>query len=243
MNEVSALMDERQLLGQINERVVLVVNGDPAELESLSELISIKYRTLQATNADEALRLATSELPDVILIDSASQFVDEIACCARLRSSQVVRQIPIVLLVDPSDQDRRLQAFESGADDVILKPCRTKELFVRLQAKMRREAERIARAAELQCGNLAINSSRMLVTVQGRHVALSVLEFRLLRYFVMNRGTVLSRQKILNAVWGNVVVTDRTVDTHVVSLRKKIRECSHKINTVFGAGYVFELQP
>jgi DNA-binding response OmpR family regulator len=173
--------------------------------------------------------------------------MDGITVCEKLRSSEITRHIPIVILSGVADVDQRIKVFLTGADDFVTKPFRIKELAARVESKLRRVREveegmlQPDRSPEkITCGNLTLDSSKIEVSINGKVVPLSVLEFNLLRFIVVNADRVISRETILQNVWKDAVVTDRTVDTHIACIRKKLKDFDHVISTIYGAGYILK---
>ncbi|MDZ4082888.1 MAG: response regulator transcription factor, partial [Bdellovibrionales bacterium] len=122
--------------------------------------------------------------------------------------------------------------------DYVIKSARPRELVARVVAKIRRLEEQVDEPDIMTCGNLILNAARLEATVEDKTIPLSVLEFNLLRFFVLNKDRVVSRQQILEGVWKDAVVSNRTIDTHMVYLRKKLAGFSHTLATVYGAGYI-----
>jgi DNA-binding response OmpR family regulator len=127
-----------------------------------------------------------------------------------------------------------------GADDVIKKLVRPRELLARISNKIRRVDESKTKATHLSVGDVDLNLERFECRIQSKLVTFSVLEFNLFRYFVENVNRVLSRELILKSVWGETAIADRKVDTHMTSLRKKIRNSSLEFSTLYGAGYILK---
>jgi two-component system alkaline phosphatase synthesis response regulator PhoP len=191
-------------------------------------------------DGEEGYRMARAETPDVILLDLVMPRLDGVETCALLRTHEATRHIPIIVLTGSSDFELQLKAFDLGADDLLQKPFRPRELLARISTKLKRLDESKRPSSIIQCGDLEMDLDRFECRVNGDLVMLSVLEFNLLRYFVENINRVLSRETILQAVWRDAVVTDRTVDTHMTSLRKKIQNSSLGFVTLYGAGYVLK---
>jgi two-component system phosphate regulon response regulator PhoB len=134
-------------------------------------------------------------------------------------------------------------AFDLGADDYVVKTTRPRELVARILSKIRRIEEREEDPELITCGNLILNTRKLEATINSRPLPLSVLEFNLLRFFVANKDRVMSRQQILEGVWKDAVVSNRTIDTHMVYLRKKLVGFDHILATVYGAGYILRDSP
>lgn len=227
-------------LPTLGTRNILIIDDDADNRELLQEFLRPQFQVLQATDGEEGLRLARSRLPDLILLDIRMPKVDGIQTCDQLRQNEATRHIPVIMLTGADDSESRVQAFSRGADDFVSRPFRSDELIARIQSKLRRIEEREGTSKTLVCGNLTLDLPKIEARIADRHAPLSVLEFDLLKYFVQNKEQVMSRERILEAVWRDSVVSDRTVDTHIALLRKKLKGFDHAIGTVYGAGYILK---
>lgn len=204
----------------------------------MDELLSFRFRVLKAIDASTGLQLAEAEKPDLIILDLGLQNQSGHDICRVLRARPETKHIPILIYTGSDDIENLTQAFEQGADDYIVKNAKPRELVARVVSKIRRIEEKTVEPEVLQCGNLTLDSARLEATVGKRTLPLSVLEFNLLRFFVQNKDRVMSRQQILEGVWKDAIVSNRTIDTHMVYLRKKLGEFTHTLATVYGAGYI-----
>lgn len=223
-----------------DKRKVLIIDDEADNRELIEHILCDRFKVLSASDGEDGLRVARGELPDLILLDITMPKLDGIAVCEALRSNEATKHIPIIMLTASSDSERRIQSFMTGADDFLLKPFRPQELLARVQSKIRRVEERSGQEEIVECGNLKLDTRKIEVTIDDKVIVMSVLEFNLLKCFVLNRDRVMSRERILESVWRDSVVSDRTVDTHIVSLRKKLTGFDHSISTVYGAGYVLK---
>jgi DNA-binding response OmpR family regulator len=223
-----------------NKRKILVIDDEPDNRDLIEQILTDKFNVLGAADGEEGLRMARSELPDLILLDITMPKLDGIAVCEALRQNEATIHIPIIMLTAAIDVDARVKSFMTGADDFLSKPFKAKELVARVMSKIRRVEERVGKEETLECGNLTLNLKKLEAVIDGKVLQLSVLEFNLLKCFVQNKDRVMSRDRILEAVWRDSVVSDRTVDTHIVSLRKKLAGFDHNLATIYGAGYVLK---
>jgi DNA-binding response OmpR family regulator len=173
----------------------------------------------------------------VILDVALAGALDGYAVCTQLRASS---EVPIVMLTARDGEDDRVRGFEAGADDYVVKPFSPRELVVRVQAILRRSDPDRARSTTIAAGGVEIDPVRREVRAGGELVALAAREFDLLAHLGAHRGQVLSRQQLLDGVWGEGWVGDaRTVDVHVRQLRKKLGD-HLPLATVWGVGYRFD---
>jgi two-component system alkaline phosphatase synthesis response regulator PhoP len=219
---------------------VLLIEDDVENQKLLQDVLSGQFEVALARDGEEGYRMARADNPDLILLDLMMPKLDGIETCRLLRNDEGTRHIPIIVLTGTSDFEMQLKAFDLGADDLLQKPFRPRELLARIATKMKRIDENKRPSTILRCGDLEMDLDRFECHIGGNAVMLSVLEFNLLRYFVENFNRVLSREKILQAVWRDAVVTDRTVDTHMTSLRKRLQHSNLNFVTLYGAGYVLK---
>lgn len=217
---------------------ILVIDDDPGVLDFLDELLSFRFQILKAGDASTGLQLAETGKPDLIILDLGLQKLSGHDLCRVLRKRPETKHIPILIYTGADDIENLTQAFDLGADDYVVKSARPRELVARVVAKIRRIEEQIDAPEKVTCGNLTLNAARLEATIDEKAIPLSVLEFNLLRFFVQNKDRVVSRDQILEGVWKGAVVSNRTIDTHMVYLRKKLTGFSHTLATVYGAGYI-----
>ncbi|NUM89625.1 MAG: response regulator transcription factor, partial [Bdellovibrionales bacterium] len=171
-----------------------------------------------------------------ILLDLNMPVYDGIEVCRRIRSNPQRRSVPIIMLTGHQDESTVVRAFESGADDYVTKPFRAKELRARVLSKVRGDRKEEP-ASRVSVGDISLDMDSMEVVVAGQMQRVTTLEFRILKHFVENAGRVVTRQALLSSAWKGVTVSDRTVDTHVVGIRRKLANSSMGIVTIYGAGY------
>jgi DNA-binding response OmpR family regulator len=241
----------------MDEPKVLVVEDEPALIDTLEySLRKQGYSVSLATDGREALDVARSEMPDLILLDVMLPGIDGFEVCRILRQET---SVPILMLTAKADEVDKIVGLEVGADDYITKPFSMREVLARVKAMLRRvrmvreevaseqasgESDRIGAGEQFRFDNLLIDLSRREVLVDDSAIHLKPKEYDLLVFLARNRGIVLSRNLILERVWGwDYDGGSRTVDVHVRWLREKIETDPAKpqrIVTVRGIGYRFE---
>jgi two-component system alkaline phosphatase synthesis response regulator PhoP len=195
-----------------------------------------------AHNVAEAREKILTHEFDLIILDVTLPLGDGFELCADMQADERLRPIPIIFLSVHEDISRKVAAFALGAEDYIAKSFNPVEFRARVDAKLRKSAKRPDSEQTLVKGQLKVSLLDQRAYVKGKEVNLTPLEFKLLAYFARNEGVVLSREQILAAVWGqNVHVFDRTVDTHVSALRRKLAPCGKYIRSVLGSGYSFSV--
>jgi len=224
---------------------VLVVDDEQDILELVQyNLVREGYRVLTVTTGEEALKAARSQHPDVIVLDLMLPGVDGLEVCRVLKGDKGTVHIPVVMLTAKGSEADIVAGLELGADDYVTKPFSPRVLTARVKAVLRREASSVdSEAATINRGDLVIHPGRHQVLIQGRPVELTATEFRILLFLARRPGWVFTRQQIVDAAKGedsflpDRFVTDRSVDVHIVSLRRKLGCCGSYIETVRGVGY------
>jgi two-component system, OmpR family, alkaline phosphatase synthesis response regulator PhoP len=221
-------------------RKILLIEDDLETQLFMKDILSDGFHVFFAKNGKDGFDLARSERPDLILLELMLPKLDGAEICGLLRRNEATQHIPIIGITASTDFELHLQAFSLGADDFLQRPFRPRELIARITTKMRRIDETRKPSALLREADVEMNLERLECRVREELVPLSVLEFNLLRYFVENINRVLSRERILQAIWRDDIVTERTVDTHMTSLRKRIKKSSLGFSTLYGAGYILK---
>jgi len=192
-------------------------------------------------SGDDALRVVRQQPPDLIILDLNLPVLSGREVCRILRTGDVAPQVPIIMLTARTSEDDRVAGLEQGADDYVTKPFSLRELSARVRAVLRRGAAPSERPSAAYRGDhLSADFDAVAVAVDGSPIRLTRREFELLRYLVQNKNRVVSRDRLLERVWGyERLVETRSVDVHVGRLRGKLREAGRQIETVIGLGYRF----
>jgi two-component system alkaline phosphatase synthesis response regulator PhoP len=222
---------------------ILVVDDE----ENIRELVRYNlaregYQVTTVGSGEEALKLASEKLPDLIVLDLMLPGIDGFDVCRQLKNDAHTVHIPIVMLTVKGEESDIVVGLELGADDYITKPFSPKVLLARLKAVLRRrDKEPVGESDTLRIGELTIHPGRHEVLIQGKPVELTATEFRILHLMARKPGWVFTRYQIVDAARGeNIAVTARSVDFHITSLRRKLGPCSEYIETVWGVGYRFK---
>ena len=224
---------------------ILVIEDDPAIAELVRyNLTAAGFRASLATSAEDAQIEVEEDRFDLIVLDWRLPGVSGIEFCRRLRRRESTRAVPVLMLTARGEEADRVRGLATGADDYVVKPFSIPELMARVKALLRRAAP--SRVADvLQGRDIVLDRAAHRVTRRNREVRLGPTEFRLLVFFMENSGRVLSRQQLLDGVWGRDTFIDgRTVDVHVGRLRKALMVNGNNdpIRTVRGTGYAFDDQ-
>jgi DNA-binding response OmpR family regulator len=220
---------------------ILIVDDEPAIVRGLEDNLRFEgYETLAASSGEQGLARALGEAPDLVLLDVAMPGRSGWDVCRELRERGL--DVPIIMLTARGEEADRVRGLELGADDYVTKPFSLRELLARVRAVLRRPGPR-RKFEELAFGDVRVHRRGRRVTRAGREVRLTRKEYDLLVYLVGHQGDVVTRERLLDEVWGyEHFPTTRTVDTHVLRLRRKLEADPDRprfIHTVHGQGYRF----
>lgn len=228
-------------------RIVLIEDE-----KDIVELVNYNFRK-EGFNVEsfprgkEGLEFLRRNPADLVLLDIMLPDHDGFEICRRLRADERLRSVPVIFLTAKGEEIDRVLGLEIGADDYVVKPFSPRELVARVRAVLRRQTRPAEKAELIDAGELRLDSRTQEVTVRGKAVSLSTLEFRLLHFLASNPRRIFSRERLLDEVWGrDRFVTPRTVDVHIRRLREKIEvraERPQLLQTVRGAGYRFTSEP
>lgn len=226
------------------KKTLLLVEDDPDLLEVLRLTFEMDgFNLVLATDGEQALAQARRHVPDLIILDLMLPKLDGLEVCRTLRADQAFAQLPILMLTAKSDEADVVLGLGLGADDYVCKPARPRELVARVRGLLRRR-ESQAQALEerkISVGDLVIDPERFEIRIaDAPAVQLTPMEFRLLQTLASRPGRVFRRAELLDCTVGvNVIVTERNIDTHIKSVRRKLGDYGERIETVRGIGYRF----
>lgn len=222
---------------------ILIVEDE----EHIQELLRFNlqnngYEALVASDGLKGLEMAKENLPDLILLDLMLPKMDGLDVCRAVKSDPHIMAIPIIMLTAKGSETDKVLGLELGADDYLTKPFSIRELMARIKVVLRRghkEKEPAEQPKQIAIDNLVIDVEKHMVQRDGVEFQLTLKEFELLKELILNRGKVLTRNYLLDTIWGyDYYGETRTVDVHVRHLRKKIESDEHQyIETVRGIGY------
>ena len=225
-------------MDQKKKATILIVDDEPRMREMIRMILENRnYGAVEAANGMEAITKARSEAIDLILMDVMMPVMNGYDSCNRIRKSS---SVPIIMLTAKGEDYDQVDGFDSGADDYIIKPFAPMVLVARIEAALRRsEATKVD---PMTPSIFEVDDRAREIRIKGSAIELNRKEYDLLKYLVDNRGMSLSRNQILEKVWGyDYLGTDSTVDTHMNRLRKKLGTYSGCIVTIRGYGYKFEV--
>lgn len=226
----------------MNEKIIIV--DDEKDILELIEYNLNKngYKTSTAGSGEEALNKIKDSNFDLILLDLMLPGMDGLEVCKKLKADKDKSKIPVIMLTAKGEEADIVTGLELGAEDYITKPFSPRVLLSRIKTILRRKSDKTEEEEiVIDRGDLVIHSGRYEVTYKKKQIKLTHLEFRILTALAKRPGWVMTRYQIVDSARGDgITVTDRTVDVHIVSLRKKLKEASEYIETVRGVGYRFK---
>jgi len=220
---------------------ILVVD-DEADLVDLIRfnLERRSYQVVTASDGITALEIAARRLPDLIILDLLLPQMNGREVAAALKRDTALRSIPIIMLTALTQEADIITGLQLGADDYVTKPFSIEVLLARVSAVLRRGESPTDDKSVVRAGSIIIDRARHRVEVSGQEVGLTLTEYKLLDALVAARSRVLSRDQLMSKVMGpDVAVTDRTIDVHITSLRRKLGDARDLVETVRGVGYRF----
>jgi DNA-binding response OmpR family regulator len=225
----------------MNKRILLVEDEERMRILISDYFKREGYTIFEASNGIEAIRAFEKEKADIIILDIMMPFMDGWDVCKIIRKTS---NVPIILLTAKSEEDDKLLGYDLGADDYITKPFSPKLLVAKVKALLKRtEIPQDSKEELFDLDGLIIDELSHVVKVHNNEVILTPKEYDLLLFLVKNKGIALTRDKILDSVWGIDYYGDtRTVDTNIKRLREKLGDKSELISTVRGSGYKFEVK-
>jgi DNA-binding response OmpR family regulator len=220
---------------------ILIVDDEAKIREVIREYAEFNhYETGEAEDGMQAVNMCLQGDYDLVIMDIMMPKLDGYSACKEIRKD---KDVPIIMLSARGEEYDKLFGFELGIDDYVVKPFSPKELMARVAAVLARRnaAENAAPSNELVSGGLVLNKSSRTVTIDGKRIDVTLKEYELLAYLMENKNIALSRDKLLQDIWGyDFFGDDRTIDTHIKNLRGNLGPYRDKISTVRGIGYRFE---
>lgn len=221
---------------------ILVIEDDPAIQKGLEESLKIDgYNILTSSDGEEGYKKAKKEKVDLILLDIMLPNKNGIDICRDLRRDKI--ETPILMLTSKKEEMDKVLGLEIGADDYVTKPFSIRELHARIKALLRRSTEVVSEIEELSFGKVHVDFKKHEVIKNKKKIEMTVMEYKILKYFAQREGEVVTREMLLDEVWGfENYPTTRTVDNFILSLRKHIEEnpsLPKHLITIHKAGYKF----
>ncbi len=227
----------------MSRRKIVVIEDEPDILEAIAYNLEREgFQVITAASGDEGFKTVVREGPDLLLLDLLLPGLDGIEICRKLKMDPMTQKIPIIMVSAKGEESDIVLGLGVGADDYVTKPFRPKELIARVRAVLRRGTFREGEAGSERIvrGGLVVDSSRHEVRLDGKTLILTPTEFRMLHLLASHPGRVFTRDLLVTRVIGDgAAVIDRNIDVHVRSIRKKLGEHRHLVDTIRGVGYRF----
>jgi two-component system phosphate regulon response regulator PhoB len=222
-----------------DKTTVLIVEDEPAIVELVKfSLRDAGWQVDAVQNCADAWEFMGRRKPQLILLDWMLPDQTGLRLLARIRADRDFQKIPVIMLTAKSMEEDKLAGLNNGADDYVTKPFSPRELLARAKAQLRRSTPELAEAA-LSAGAVTLDPVSNSVAISGERIDIGHAEFRLLKFLMAHPERVFSRSQLLDKVWGNhAVIEERTVDVHVLRLRKALKQAERLIKTVRSVGYM-----
>jgi len=223
---------------------VLIIEDEPDIRKTIDYNLSKEsFKVVQAESIAEGEKALAANKIDVIILDLMLPDGSGLTLCRDIKSNATTKHIPVIILTAKTEEVDRIVGFELGADDYVTKPFSVRELILRVKAILKRGIDSPQQEndiSDMEVGDLRLNLDAHQAFVRDEEIALTALEFRLLKHLLDRRGRVQTRDQLLEEVWGySSDVTTRTVDTHIKRLREKLLGAGDCIQTIRGVGYRF----
>lgn len=220
-------------------RRLLIVEDERKIRNLIRDYFEMKgYEVLEAEHGREALEITEKESVDIVFLDVMMSGMDGMMVCQEIRKEN---DMPIIFLTALYDEESKLKGYSSGADDYVTKPFSLEILWAKSEALLKRYKRDINKGNFLESKGLKLDIRSRILLVEGKEVFLAAKEFDILQFFLEHKEQVISREQILDRVWGEEYYGyDRTVDTHIKKLRKAIGDSAKCLQTIYKAGYIWK---
>jgi len=224
----------------MSDPMLLVIEDD----QNLAKLLEYNlarggFKCHLSGTGEDGLEHLSRKSFNLILLDIMLPGIDGFEVCRRIRQNQLYKDIPIIMLTAKGEEIDRILGFELGIDDYVVKPFSPRELNLRIRAVLNRDRRQGGKVQEvLKAGGIEVDLTRHIVTLDGRELILTLMEFKLLVALIKRKGEAQSREMLLSDVWNvDKTINTRTIDTHITRIREKLGETGRMIKTVRGLGY------
>ena len=221
------------------KKLIYIVEDEPDLKDALVYNFQNDFKVESFGNGETCLEKIKKKIPDLIVLDIMLPGMSGLDLCKKIRASEELSNIAIILLTAKGEEIDRIVGFEIGADDYVTKPFSVRELILRAKVILKKSTSDVEEQL-LEYASISMNLSAHKVTANGAEILLTALEFKLLKHLLKRKGRVQSRDQLLSDVWQlSTEVTTRTVDTHIKRLREKLGKSGDLIQTIRGVGYRF----
>lgn len=219
---------------------ILLIEDNLDTRRFMEVMLAREFKVLVAENGIKGLEIARAEVPSLILMDVVMPVLNGYDTCKLLKEDERTRMIPVIFLSSRNTTTDITYGLSVGADDYIPKPFDYKEVLSRLKSCI--ERRKTTNRSMIQAGPFVLDTSTREVVFEGKRIALTLTEYDILRYLALKKGVVVSRAEIMKELWKEDAsqTSDRTIDVHIRSLRKKLPSLTKHIHSIYGVGYRFE---
>jgi len=214
-------------------RTLLIIEDSEDQRNLMGSILNSRYRVLMESSAEEGLKTALRIKPELILLDLGLPEMDGYELCNRIRSIPDLESVPVIIVSGQQGTEAHSKAYRLGADNYLEKPFDKEELLAIIESKLKYST----RMTRKTVGNLTLDLKNGLVMINSDKIEMTPKEFKILAILWENMDQVVGREAILKYVWDKTHVSDRVIDNHVTALRKKIKDSSLRIESVYGQGY------
>ena len=220
-------------------KTIYIVEDEPDIRETLAYNLSQEgFKVSEFSDAESCLNKIQKKKPDLLLLDLMLPGMSGLDLCKEIRADINLKNLAIIMLTAKGEEVDRIIGFELGADDYVTKPFSVRELILRVKVILKKQTESVESDESIEFGPIKLNLDAHEVLINNDEIALTALEFKLLKHLIKRRGRVQTRDQLLGDVWGySSEVTTRTVDTHIKRLREKLGTVGDYIQTIRGVGY------
>jgi two-component system phosphate regulon response regulator PhoB len=224
----------------IDKAKILIVEDEPAIAELISFAVrSVGCKPVAVSTATDAWNLLLWQMPDLVLLDWMLPDQSGLQLLSRIRESRQLRALPVIMLTAKGVEEDKIAGLNQGADDYVTKPFSPRELGARVNALLRRKIPERSQSL-MKAGAIVLDPVSCTVTVENRKIDIGNAEYKLLKFLMAHPERVFSRNQLLDKVWGSLVaIEERTVDVHVLRLRKALKDKDYLIKTMRCIGYMF----
>lgn len=224
-------------------RRILIIEDEAPIREMVKYSLELaQFEVLEAENGAQGLQVIAAQRPALVLLDWMLPDQPGLNVLKTLRQNPQLLHTPVIMLTALAEEENKIRGLKTGADDYVVKPFSPMELIARIDAVLRRSQPQ----TKVQCGKLVIHTDTQQITLAGKVLKLTALEYKLLSFLAAHPNQVFNREQLLTKVWPEqVVVTDRSIDVYILRLRKflAVADCGHYIQTERGRGYRFNAEP
>jgi two-component system phosphate regulon response regulator PhoB len=224
----------------IDKAKILIVEDEPAIAELISFAVrSVGCKPVAVSTATDAWNLLLWQMPDLVLLDWMLPDQSGLQLLSRIRESRQLRALPVIMLTAKGVEEDKIAGLNQGADDYVTKPFSPRELGARVNALLRRKIPERSQSL-MKAGAIELDPVSCTVAVENRKIEIGNAEYKLLKFLMAHPERVFSRNQLLDKVWGSLVaIEERTVDVHVLRLRKALKDKDYLIKTMRSIGYMF----